>query len=301
MSYSTFDLLEAAAYGSKEEVLAILDSGIDVNAKNAGSGETALMTAAGGGKIDTVKLLVARGAAVNATNCEGGTALLVAIDQQQDEVVEFLLANGASPNAKLSTPPGLTALCMAAQRGYLRILKALLNAGADANGRAGDGSTPLINAAFKGHTESAKILLENGADKQAMASGLTAENFAEHFGYLDTATAIRNTPQGQRRTPVSTSAGSSCLVPLIALLALTTLAFVGCGQKEPSLAEIEQGMVETFRRESGNYSDYLDAKAKRIGNGRWAVRMVGERNGVRRTLNATAVMDKNGDIHYYTE
>ena len=29
--------------------------------------------------------------------------------------------------------------------------------------------------------------------------------------------------------------------------------------------------------------------------------MVGERNGVRRTLNATAVMDKNGDIHYYTD
>ncbi len=60
-------------------------------------------------------------------------------------------------------------------------------------------------------------------------------------------------------------------------------------------------MVETLRRGSGNCSDFLDAKAKRIGNGRWAVRMVGERNGVRRTLNATAVMDKNGDIHYYTE
>ena len=94
---------------------------------------------------------------------------------------------------------------------------------------------------------------------------------------------------------------SGCLVPLIALLALTTLAFLGCGPKEPSLAEIERGMVDTFRRESGNYSDYLDAKAKRIGNGRWAVRMTAERYGERRTLNATAVMDKNGDIDYYTE
>ena len=107
---------------------------------------------------------------------------------------------------------------------------------------------------------------------------------------------------GTNASPTESKTSSSgCLVPLIALFALTTLAFVGCGQKEPSIAEIEQGMVETFRRESGNYSDFLDAKAKRIGNGRWAVRMVGERNGVRRTLNATAVMDKNGDIHYYTD
>ena len=59
--------------------------------------------------------------------------------------------------------------------------------------------------------------------------------------------------------------------------------------------------TEVKRQESGNCSDFLDTKAKRIGNGRWAVRMVGERNGVRRTLNATAVMDKNGDIHYYTD
>ncbi len=94
---------------------------------------------------------------------------------------------------------------------------------------------------------------------------------------------------------------SGCLVPIIALLSLATLAFLGCGPKEPSLAEVERGMVDTFRHETGNYTDFLDAKAKRIGNGRWAVRMTGERYGERRTLNATAVMDKDGDIHYYTE
>lgn len=100
--------------------------------------------------------------------------------------------------------------------------------------------------------------------------------------------------------PVSPKS-SGCLVPIIALLSLTTLAFIGCGHKEPSIAEIERGMVNTFRQETGNYTDYLGAKAKRIGNGRWAVRMTAERYGERRTLNATAIMDKNGDIHYYTE
>ena len=109
---------------------------------------------------------------------------------------------------------------------------------------------------------------------------------------------------GKQAQSTSQSTGpksSGCLVPLIALLSFMALAFAGCGPKEPSISEIERGMVNTFRQESGNYTDFLDANAKRIGNGRWAVRMTAERYGERRVLNATAVMDKNGDIHYYTD
>ena len=118
MSYSTFDFLHAAAYGTTEEVRGILDSGVDVNARNEGSRETALMTAAGGGNLETVQLLIERGADVNAKSVEDGTALLVAIEQHNEDVVDYLLAHGANANDKLSVEPGLTALCMAAQRGY---------------------------------------------------------------------------------------------------------------------------------------------------------------------------------------
>ncbi len=79
------------------------------------------------------------------------------------------------------------------------------------------------------------------------------------------------------------------------------MVFVGCGQGEPSNAEIARGMKESFMRNSGAYSANLDATARKIGNGRWAVSLTTEQFGERRTLNATAVMDKNGDIHYYTE
>ena len=79
------------------------------------------------------------------------------------------------------------------------------------------------------------------------------------------------------------------------------MVHVGCGQGEPSNAEIARGMKESFIRRTGAYSANLDAKARKIGNGRWAVQMTAERYGERRTLNATAVMDKNGDIHYYTD
>ena len=79
------------------------------------------------------------------------------------------------------------------------------------------------------------------------------------------------------------------------------MVLVGCGQGEPSNAEIARGMKESFIRRTGAYSANLDAKARKIGNGRWTVQMTAERYGERRTLNATAVMDKNGDIHYYTD
>ena len=89
------------------------------------------------------------------------------------------------------------------------------------------------------------------------------------------------------------------------IMALTigamAIALMGCGHGEPSNAEIERGMKESFIQKTGAFSASLDAKAKKIGNGRWSVRLTVERNGQRRTLNATAVMDKNGDIHYYTD
>lgn len=87
----------------------------------------------------------------------------------------------------------------------------------------------------------------------------------------------------------------------IILLIGLVLALAGCGSSEPSEAEIARGMKENFIRRTGAFSTSLDASAKKIGNGRWSVKMTAERNGERRTLNATAVMDKNGDIHYYTD
>lgn len=219
MSYSTFDFLHAAAYGNTDEVRNILDSGIDVNASNDGSCETALMTAAGGGNLETVRLLVERGADINAKSAEGGTALLVAIEQHNEDVVEYLLEHGANANDKLEVAPGLTALCMAAQRGYLRILKTLLNAGADTEKRAGDGSTALANAAFKGHDDVVRELIEAGANKKAKSAGMTAEEFAERFGYSSTAAIIRETPQGHRGGNSETGTRSGCLVPLLIGLA----------------------------------------------------------------------------------
>lgn len=79
------------------------------------------------------------------------------------------------------------------------------------------------------------------------------------------------------------------------------IALAGCGGGDPSNEEIAQWMIQSFSQETGINPRNLKAKAKKLGNGRWAVTLQGERYGQKRTLNATAVKDKNGNIHYYTD
>ena len=77
----------------------LLDAGVDPNSANPG-GETALMTAARIGKVDAVKLLLDRGANVNAKDAvHGQTALMWAVLENHADVVELLLARGADINA----------------------------------------------------------------------------------------------------------------------------------------------------------------------------------------------------------
>lgn len=78
-------------------------------------------------------------------------------------------------------------------------------------------------------------------------------------------------------------------------------AMCGCGPSEPSLSEVERGMKESFIRQTGNFAVRLTSHARKISDGRWSVWLTVEQNGSRRTLHATAVMDKNGGLHYYVD
>ena len=51
-------------------------------------------------------------------------------------------------------------------------------------------------------------------------------------------------------------------------------------------------LMRSFVEETGACPTDLSAKAKKIGNGRWEVKLKAYRNGEQRTLDATAVMDK---------
>lgn len=92
--YRPNDLWTAAKEGDLEAVTAILDSGIEVDAKTKYNA-TALSYAAERGHLEIVKLLVERGADVNNKDTfYNATPLLWASSGQHKEVIEFLKEKG---------------------------------------------------------------------------------------------------------------------------------------------------------------------------------------------------------------
>ena len=72
------ELFRASASGDTTSVMALIDRGINVNAREA-EGETPLMYAATEGHIDVVKILLKRGADIDALSHNNETALARAV------------------------------------------------------------------------------------------------------------------------------------------------------------------------------------------------------------------------------
>ncbi len=149
-------LLRAALYADADMVRLLAQKGADVNAATR-DGVTALMWAAG--DAEKVRVLLEKGAKVNARTSLGRTPLLIAATYAgNSETVRLLLEKGAN----ISDQDALreTALTSAAKRGDARMVKILIDAGADLN--AG-GRPPLVWAAEEGSVEAVKCLLDHGA------------------------------------------------------------------------------------------------------------------------------------------
>jgi ankyrin repeat protein len=135
------------------------------------------MLAASNGQTDTVKLLLEKGATIDATNKDGWTAVLLAANHGQTETVKLLLEKGAKIDATENT--GWTALMLAASDGRMETVRLLLDKGAEVDKKKPDGLTALMIAAAHDQAEVVRLLLERGADVTAKdGSGQTARNRA---------------------------------------------------------------------------------------------------------------------------
>jgi ankyrin repeat protein len=173
-------LVGSAIRGDANSVKTLLDKGADVNARDM-DGNTALDWAAGQGYVEIVKLLLDRGADVNVKDkMLGFTPLMTATRSGHTEIAKLLLDRGADVNvvsgavafswtsfdgsrSESGVRGGWTALMIAAQYGYVDIVKSLLERKADINLKDANGDTALKLAEKNNYNEIIKLLKEAGA------------------------------------------------------------------------------------------------------------------------------------------
>ncbi|GAB1312345.1 Heterokaryon incompatibility domain-containing protein [Madurella fahalii] len=156
-------LLLAIQYDNDEAVRLLLEKsgGDDMNLDLKDStGKAALHLAAQMGKENLVEELVQRNADRTVQDMLDRTPLFLAVQHGREKVVDVLLV----PRS-LNKPDvhGRTPLHVAAERGYLNIVKKLLGHGAERDNRDHQGRTPLLLAAENGEKEVVDLLLTQRA------------------------------------------------------------------------------------------------------------------------------------------
>src|SRR5262249_10824219 len=145
----------------------LLDRGASINAKESVRGQTALMWAVLENHPDVVKLLLARGADINAQTSVGipdGTS------GKPEAKSGDIGAHGPGIYRARAVPSpsgAMTALHFAARDGNLQMARILVEAKADLERPSANGTRPLVVAIINNHIELAMFLLDKGADPNA--------------------------------------------------------------------------------------------------------------------------------------
>ena len=140
------------------------------------------------GKLDLAKLLIAKGADVNAKNLDSG-----------GKPVKVFRPKEGGGVKTISLPENML-LMVASNRGNLEAVKLLLESGANVNAKNCQGQTALMSAAETGRVDALDFLLAQGADIQTEdANGKTALVYAAGRGTLETVHYLLS--KGIRFTP----------------------------------------------------------------------------------------------------
>ncbi|KAN0072724.1 ankyrin repeat domain-containing protein 50-like protein 3 [Elaphomyces granulatus] len=183
--------LQLASLGGHEKaVQMLLDRVPDVNAQGGCYGN-ALQSASLGGHDKIVRMLLDRGANVDAQGGLHGNALQAASRGGHEKIVQMLLDPGADvdaqggfhgnalqaashgshekvgPNIDAEEVSHGNALQIASRDGDEKIVRILLDRGADVNAQGGHYGNALQAASYGGHEKIVQMLLDRGADVDA--------------------------------------------------------------------------------------------------------------------------------------
>jgi hypothetical protein len=163
-------LMIAAWEGNVEMMELFAARGANVNAFNQ-NGETALMLASWRGQIEAVKWLLDRGARLDRPGL-AWSPLHYAVFNGHDAVAKLLIERGANVNARSTN--GSSPLMMAAREGKDRLAKLLIERGADPALRNDRGEDAFVWAIRNGHP---RIAREVGSPERMVAAASAPESF----------------------------------------------------------------------------------------------------------------------------
>lgn len=157
-------LMLAAMNGHAQTVKLLLDMGSDINAQIETNRNTALTLACFQGRVDVVSLLLDRKASAEHRAKTGLTPLMEAASGGFVDVGRVLLDKGADVNAPPVPSSRDTALTIAADKGHCKFVELLLNRGAAYDVKNKKGNSPLWLACNGGHIDVVNLLIQAGAD-----------------------------------------------------------------------------------------------------------------------------------------
>ncbi|KAJ5623222.1 hypothetical protein N7490_011827 [Penicillium lividum] len=164
--------LSWAAQSGRTTIVKLLLPTTEIDMKD-GEGETALSRASKNGHELVARLLIEKGANINADDGIGRTPLHLASEKGHELVARLLMEKGANLNTidKYRQTP----LYQASANGHELVARLLIEKGANLNTIDKYGQTPLYQASANGHELVAKLLIKKGADvnaKNALHSAL---------------------------------------------------------------------------------------------------------------------------------
>uniref|UniRef100_A0A3Q3GYV4 Protein phosphatase 1 regulatory subunit n=1 Tax=Kryptolebias marmoratus TaxID=37003 RepID=A0A3Q3GYV4_KRYMA len=235
-------LHQACIDENAEMVQFLVENGSDIN-RGDNEGWTPLHAAASCGFIQIAKYLIEHGANVGAINSEGELPLDVAtedvmerllraeikkqgidVDKARKEEERIMLQDARAMmegRGRLRPHPNTnaTALHVAAAKGYIEVLKVLLQTEVDVDGRDIDGWTPLHAAAHWGQEEVCALLTDHMCDMTAVNNvGQTPFDVADEnlVDALEEMQKKQNALRSKRekQTPVIETSPQISMVPL---------------------------------------------------------------------------------------
>lgn len=149
----------------------LIGRGASVEARDARN-KTPLHCAAGSGVVSAVRLLLDHGADTEARDDNGATPLHIAVHRGHVEAMLLLLERGANTEARDgdgAAPLHTAVHCRVEGSNKYVAAGILLDRGADIEARNGCGDTPLKCAAGASGSHMVDLLAENGADRNVLA------------------------------------------------------------------------------------------------------------------------------------